>query len=93
MKLASWRAGMSRIDHVALGTDASHIFAAQGALTSPFKQVAGVKTMEAFNTSLEQSTQDWRIVTQQRVDQNLQCTQQPELHSQDQPKAIRAPAH
>lgn len=91
LAVRAWRAGMSRIDHVALGTDASHIFAAQGALNSPFKQVAGVKTMEAFNTPLAQSTQDWRIVTQQRIEQESRRMPQPELHSQDQAKAAQAP--
>ena len=91
LAVTALRAGLNRIDHVALGTDASQIFAAQGALNSPFKQVAGVTTMEAFNRSIEQSTQDWHVVTHLRFDQNLQRMQQPELRSQDQ--AIRAPSH
>lgn len=91
LAVKAWSEGMLRIDHVALGTDATRIFAAQGALNSPFNQVAGVTTMDAFNTSIVQSTQDWTIVTRQRSDQTLARTQ--DLQAQDQTRDIRALAH
>ncbi|MBO9648878.1 MAG: peptidoglycan-binding protein [Variovorax sp.] len=91
LAVTALRAGMDRIDHVALGTDASQIFAAQGALNSPFKQLAGVATMEAFNTSIAQSTREWHVASQQCFEQNTQHIQKPELQSQDQ--AVRVAIH
>ncbi|MBB3179382.1 XVIPCD domain-containing protein [Variovorax sp. Sphag1AA] len=91
LAVKAWGEGMQRIDHVALGTDATRIFAAQGALNSPFKQVAGVTTMDAFNTSIAQSTQDWTVVTRQRSDQTSARTR--DLQAQDQTRDIRTLAH
>lgn len=47
--------GMTRVDHAVLNEDASKIYAVQGELNSPFKQVAEASTQQAANTSLEES--------------------------------------
>ncbi|MDL9998455.1 peptidoglycan-binding protein [Variovorax sp. J22P240] len=64
--------GMSRIDHVSLGTDASKVFAVQGALNSPFKQITSVPTVESLNTPVAQSTQAWDRAMQQATSQRLE---------------------
>ncbi|MBB3180541.1 XVIPCD domain-containing protein [Variovorax sp. Sphag1AA] len=65
--------GMDRIDHVALSTDASKVFAMQGALNSPFKQIASVPTVESLYTSVSQSTQAWERASVQSQEK----TQEP----------------
>ncbi|WP_052191172.1 XVIPCD domain-containing protein [Luteibacter sp. 9133] len=47
--------GMTRVDHAVLNEDASKVYAVQGELNSPFKQVAEASTQQAANTSLEES--------------------------------------
>jgi hypothetical protein len=47
--------GMTRVDHAVLNEDASKVYAVQGELNSPFKQVAEAATQQAANTSLEES--------------------------------------
>lgn len=48
--------GMNRVDHAVLSEDASKIYAVQGELNSPFKQVAEASTQQAANTPLEDSS-------------------------------------
>jgi len=94
LAVKAWSAGLHCIDHVALGTDASRIFVAQGELTSPSKRIASVETMEAFNTPIAQSTQAWHVATQERAEQTLLRSPQPELQRsqevqpQVQPRAL-----
>jgi len=61
--------GMDRIDHVALSTDASKVFAVQGALNSPFKRIANVPTVESLDTPVAQSTQAWERASAQSQEQ------------------------
>jgi putative chitinase len=63
--------GMRRIDHVALGTDASKLFAIEGALNSPFKKVCSVPTVESLNTPMEQTTARWPEALQQVEQQQM----------------------
>lgn len=56
--------GMKRIDNVLLDDNASRLFAVQGDLNSPFKQIASVDVMQGLKTPMAQSTQ--------QVDQHLQ---------------------
>jgi len=49
--------GMTRIDHVHLGTDSSKIFAAQGKPGSVFSKVAGGEVMSFMDAPLAQSSQ------------------------------------
>lgn len=57
--------GLNRIDHVSLSTDASKVFAVQGGLNSPFRQVASVPTVESLDTPVTASTQAWDRAVQQ----------------------------
>jgi len=72
--------GMDHIDHVALSTDASKVFAMQGTLNSPFKQIASVPTVESLDTSIAQSTHAWERASaegrEQAQDPVLQQTHQ-----------------
>ena len=73
--------GMSRIDHVSLSTDAARVFAVQGALSSPFKQIASVLTVESLNTPVAQSTLAWdraieQVASQSREQQAPEPTRQ-----------------
>jgi hypothetical protein len=61
--------GMNRIDHVVLSTDASKVFAVQGALDSALKRIAGVPTVEALNTPIAQSSQAWEHASAQMQQQ------------------------
>ncbi|SFR90196.1 putative chitinase [Dyella sp. OK004] len=74
--------GLSRIDHVVPGQDASHIYAAQGALNSPFKQVAGVPTTQALDTPIAQSSQMWEQAAKQQQTTQPQQSQQTQAQAQ-----------
>lgn len=76
--------GMDRIDHVALSTDASKVFAVQGASNSPFKQVASVPTVESLDTSIAQSTQAWERASAQSQEQDQQPLVQ-QAHQRQEP--------
>jgi len=56
---------MTCIDHVVLSTDASKVFAVQGALDSALKRVANVPTVEALNTPIAHSTRAWEQASEQ----------------------------
>jgi Muramidase (flagellum-specific) len=75
--------GMQRIDTVMLNDNATQIYAVQGDLNSPFKQVAGVDVMQALQTPLAQSTQ--------QVDQHLQQSQQAQAAQSQQQGQAQAP--
>jgi peptidoglycan hydrolase-like protein with peptidoglycan-binding domain len=76
--------GMSRIDKVMLNDQATQIYAVQGDLNSPFKQVASVDVVQGLQTPLAQSTQ--------QVDQHLQQSQQSQqAQNQQQAQAQAAP--
>lgn len=51
------KGGFKSIDHVMLSPDASRIYAVQGDLNSPFKQIAEVNTMQGMATPLEKSSE------------------------------------
>jgi hypothetical protein len=70
--------GMTRIDHVALNSDASRAYAVQGDLNSPFKQVAEVSTQQALATPLEKSSES----IQQHAAQQAQAQQGQQIAEQ-----------
>ncbi|WP_266168366.1 XVIPCD domain-containing protein [Dyella subtropica] len=78
--------GLSRIDHVTADQDASHIYVAQGAPNSPFKQVASVPTTQALDTPVAQSSQAWG----EQAARQQQAAQQ---HSQPQQTQAQAHTH
>jgi hypothetical protein len=60
------RDGMHAVNHVVLSNDATRTFAVQGELSSSFKQITHVETVQATNTSIEQSSAAWQHVMQQK---------------------------
>jgi len=59
--------GMQRVDHAALSDDASRVYAIQGETNSPHKRVAEVATVQAANTSIEESSRQWQAMADQGV--------------------------
>jgi len=64
--VAARRDGFQAVNHVVLSNDAARTFAVQGELNSSFKQITHVETVQASNTSIEQSSAAWRLVMQQK---------------------------
>jgi len=82
--------GMNRIDHADLSTDNAKVFLVQGALNSPFKQIASVPTMESLDTPIAQSTQALDQVAKQKASEpRLSQPSGPDLAP---PKSQRATA-
>ncbi|MDL9998461.1 hypothetical protein QTI24_07615 [Variovorax sp. J22P240] len=78
--------GMNRIDHVSLSTDASKVFAVQGALNSPLKQITSVPTVKSLNTPIAQSS----ATLQQAMQHKAQDHQVPsQVQQQDRQQAQR----
>lgn len=84
--------GMKRIDNVMLDDQATRLYAVQGELNSPFKQVASVDVMQGLKTPLAQSTQqaeqhlrqqpaaqDQQALDQQQAQANQQKAAQPSV--------------
>jgi Putative peptidoglycan-binding domain-containing protein len=71
--------GMTRVDHVVLADDGSKAYGVQGALNSPYKRLAEVSTQQAVNTPIEQSSQQWHQVTEQRQQASQQQAMQQEI--------------
>lgn len=79
--------GINRIDHVVLSTDASKVFAVEGALDSALKRIASIPTVEALSTPIALSTQAW----QQASELNRQQVQDRALdHPQTTQREARA---
>lgn len=78
--------GITRIDHVRLGTTSSKIFAAQGKLGSVFSKVAGGELMPFMDAPLAQSSQTFVENQQQReaLDQRFEQQWQQKLAQQAQ---------
>jgi len=72
--------GLSRIDQVLLGDDASQAWAVQGDLRSPFKQYASVDVDQAVRTPMEQSSASWNHHLQTQ-DAPVQAAQQTQLQN------------
>lgn len=83
---AALKAGMDRIDHVALSDDANKAYAMKGDPSSPFKQHAEVDVVKAANTSLAQSSAQAmdHAQSQQATQQNTQQQEQAQSHAQQQ---------
>ncbi|MEV8518928.1 peptidoglycan-binding protein [Dyella marensis] len=84
--VAAKQAGLTRVDQVMLSDDRSRVYAVQGDLNSPFKQVAQVDTAQAASTSLQQSSQAMQAVNQH------QASQQPAQHQQQAQQQNQAQA-
>ena len=84
--VAAKQAGLTRVDQVMLSDDRSRVYAVQGDLNSPFKQLAQVETAQAASTTLQQSSQAMHAVTQQQASQQ-QAQQQSQQQNQAQQQA------
>jgi hypothetical protein len=78
--------GLTRIDQVALNSDASRAYAVQGEPNSPFKQVAEVNTQQALATPLEKSSEtiQQQAAQQAQVQQASERSQAPAEQQQQQ---------
>ncbi|MCZ2498390.1 hypothetical protein GN316_16640 [Xylophilus sp. Kf1] len=56
---AACQAGFKQVDHVVLGNDGSNLIAVQGALGSAHSKVTQVATLQAMNTPLEDSSNNY----------------------------------
>ncbi|MGN2250827.1 XVIPCD domain-containing protein [Frateuria sp. GZRe14] len=70
--------GLTRIDHVVLGENATRAFAVQGALDSPFRRFAGVYILQAVATPLAQSSADF-LAAAPRAEESLAALPQQTL--------------
>ncbi|TPG11782.1 hypothetical protein EAH75_10880 [Rhodanobacter glycinis] len=64
--VAARRDGLQAVNHVVLSNDAARTFAVQGDLNSSFNQITHVETVQASNTSIEQSSAAWQRAMQQK---------------------------
>jgi peptidoglycan hydrolase-like protein with peptidoglycan-binding domain len=71
--------GLTRIDHVVLGENATRAFAVQGALDSPFRRFAGVDILQAVATPLAQSSADFLAAPPPRAEESLAALPQQTL--------------
>jgi putative chitinase len=80
-----FKEGLTRIDHVALGTDAANLFAIEGNLNSPFKKIASVPTVQSLETPVAQSTQEWNRAAQEKTQEQSQTQLQTQTQQHAQP--------
>lgn len=83
--VAARRDGMQAINHVVLSNDAARTFAVQGELNSSFKQITHVETVQASNTSIEQSSAAWQHAMQQKQSDPAHTPQMMQEHRTQQP--------
>lgn len=96
-------AGMTRIDSVVHDEAAARLFAVQGELHSPHKQVAGVDVERGSHTSLEESTEgveghilhEAQLKTQRKAERVLFHEEMRELRQAEhmQPGPPKHPGH
>jgi peptidoglycan hydrolase-like protein with peptidoglycan-binding domain len=82
--------GMKRIDSVMLDDQGARLFAVQGDLNSPHKQLASVDVMQGLKTPLAQSTQQVDLHMQQTHAQSHQVNEQQQTQAAQQ-KAAQPP--
>lgn len=87
LAVAAKKAGLTSVDHVVLSEDRSRLYAVQGSLNSPFKQMADVPTAQAAQTSLQQSSEAMREVNQHQTQQGHQAHH---VQQQQQQQAMTA---
>jgi hypothetical protein len=87
LAVAARRDGMQAVNHVVLSDDAARTFAVQGELNSAFKQITHVETVQARNTSIEQSSAAWQHAMQQKPSDPAHAPQMtPEQRTQQPPQ-------
>lgn len=84
--VAARREGMTGVDSAVLNQDGSKVYVVQGEMNSPFKQLAEVNTRQAINTTVEQSSMQWKqVADQQAATQATTQTQHQQATPQQQP--------
>ncbi|HEV2681061.1 MAG TPA: XVIPCD domain-containing protein [Rhodanobacter sp.] len=83
--VAARRDGMQAVNHVVLSNDATRTFAVQGELNSSFKQITHVETVQASNTSIEQSSAAWQHAMQQKQSDPAHAPQMAQEQRTPQP--------
>ena len=84
--VAARREGMTGVDSAVLNQDGSKVYVVQGEMNSPFKQLAEVNTQQAINTTVEQSSMQWKqVADQQAATQATTQTQHQQATPQQQP--------
>jgi putative chitinase len=84
--VAARKEGMTGVDSAVLNQDGSKVYVVQGEMNSPFKQLAEVNTQQAINTTIEQSSVQWKqIADQQAATQATQQTQHQQAPAPQQP--------
>jgi len=86
--VAARKEGLTGVDAAVLNQDGSKVYVVQGELNSPFKQMAEVSTQQAINTTIEQSSVQWKQIADQQA--ATQATQ-PQQHAPTQQAAQPAP--
>lgn len=79
--------GLERIDHLLLSPDGNQAFAVQGDLHNAHamnRQIASMPTMEALNTSMQQSSASWNQAAEQGHQAQMQAQSQQQSPPQDQ---------
>lgn len=74
--VAARKEGMTGVDAAVLNQDGSKVYFVQGDMNSPFKQLAEVNTQQAINTTVEQSSAQWKQVADQQATAQIQQPQQ-----------------
>jgi putative chitinase len=87
--VAARKEGMIRVDAAVLNNDGSKVYFVQGELNSPFKQMVEVNTQQAVNTSVEQSSVQWKQVAEQQA--TVQGKQEQQQQAQTPQPAQAAP--
>lgn len=85
-------AGMTRIDSVIHDKEASRLFAVQGELHSPHKQVAGIDVERGMHTTVEESTQGVEEHVLQEVQRKTQRHAERQLFHEEM-KELRQAEH
>lgn len=83
--VAARRDGLQTVNHVVLSNDAARTFAVQGDLNSSFKQITHVETVQASNTSIEQSSAAWQLAMQQKQPEPAHVPQMAQEQRAQQP--------
>lgn len=76
--------GLDRIDHAVLSDDTLRIYGVQGDLNSPLKKLTEVQTQQAAQTSVAESSAEWKQVAAQ-AQQQAQATAQQTTQERTRP--------
>lgn len=87
--VAARKEGMTSVDAAVLNNDGSKVYFVQGEFNSPFKQMAEVNTQQAINTSVEQSSVQWKQIADQQAAVQGKQEQQKQAPTPQAPQAAQ----